>query len=898
MRNQSRTRRSWFASPPILSRRFGIIVFLTMIMWTYTLFTFALYRTEPDVPESVKLKEQILELSKQYVKALSDEQGAGEGKNLPEAYSSYDLKKTMAVLLDSILERLGKLEKKVDHAISNGTQNLLRNISSGLHQDGVSMEHKDGEGGGGDGMDSKEAVNKAKELVGGGVDCSLTEAELGGFSSCKAKVAWMRQMWKSDSCYAQYGVDGTECSFRVYLSEVENWCPRVKGRDNISLSLNLQESDKWGYDVAEEILDTVGDIDVLIRCWNHVLKFIFKPILVHIGALTKESGFKIADNAFNGGPLGELVQWSDILSTLHILGHDIEISTATTTLGNLLRRKGLTNKMNCPVKGKNLYDLVYIDIVGMKQLKKTIGGQWQQFSCILRVIDSFGTEPAYNVDVYIKKAGTKSSWGNWNLVPRQFFTMFPHTPDNSFMGFVVDHQMDTTKADSSTKRTNRALVYGKSAKFWTDPWIRRYLDKIHKKFEIHGTVFMNQTTPAMKNVIPDYVVNHGIVSGAEIQNLLKETKLYQEVTRLRRQQARSVFKNPSHTPDNSFMGFVVDHQMDTTKADSSTKRTNRALVYGKSAKFWTDPWIRRYLDKIHKKFEIHGTVFMNQTTPAMKNVIPDYVVNHGIVSGAEIQNLLKETKLFIGLGFPYEGPAPLEAVANGCVFLNPKFNPPKNYQNTKFFQGKPTSRALTSQHPYTEVYIGQPHVWTVDVLGSELDVALDKIAAMNTTTPYLPFEFTCHGMLERVSSYLQKQEFCTGEKQWPPLSTLQIKVSGIGQSCRDRCMEEDLICEPGFFKQLNSRETVENATAVKCSSSYAVEEIYAPAMESTLLSTKCYTQSPPPFSTAGLGGGSHHKRVCPCQGLHQGAGGALPRVPRRVSQISRRSLGQRITEPS
>ena len=58
-----------------------------MILWTYTLFTFALYRTEPDVPESEKLKDQILELSKQYVKALADEQG--EGKNLPEANSSY-----------------------------------------------------------------------------------------------------------------------------------------------------------------------------------------------------------------------------------------------------------------------------------------------------------------------------------------------------------------------------------------------------------------------------------------------------------------------------------------------------------------------------------------------------------------------------------------------------------------------------------------------------------------------------------------------------------------------------------------------------------------------------------------------------------------------------------------
>ena len=29
-------------------------------------------------------------------------------------------------------------------------------------------------------------------------------------------------------------------------------------------------------------------------------------------------------------------------------------------------------------------------------------------------------------------------------------------------------------------------------------------------------------------------------------------------------------------------------------------------------------------------------------------------------------------QLFIGLGFPFEGPGPLEAIANGAVFLNPK----------------------------------------------------------------------------------------------------------------------------------------------------------------------------------------------------------------------------------
>ena len=28
--------------------------------------------------------------------------------------------------------------------------------------------------------------------------------------------------------------------------------------------------------------------------------------------------------------------------------------------------------------------------------------------------------------------------------------------------------------------------------------------------------------------------------------------------------------------------------------------------------------------------------------------------------------------MFVGLGFPFEGPAPLEAIASGAVFLNPK----------------------------------------------------------------------------------------------------------------------------------------------------------------------------------------------------------------------------------
>lgn len=53
-------------------------------------------------------------------------------------------------------------------------------------------------------------------------------------------------------------------------------------------------------------------------------------------------------------------------------------------------------------------------------------------------------------------------------------------------------------------------------------------------------------------------------------------------------------------------------------------------------------------------------------------------------------------QLFIGFGFPYEGPAPLEAIANGCIFLQPKFQPPHSSLNHEFFRGKPTSREVRS----------------------------------------------------------------------------------------------------------------------------------------------------------------------------------------------------------
>lgn len=102
---------------------------------------------------------------------------------------------------------------------------------------------------------------------------------------------------------------------------------------------------------------------------------------------------------------------------------------------------------------------------------------------------------------------------------------------------------------------------------------------------------------------------------------------------------------------------------------------------------------------------------------------------------------------------------------------------------------------ISSQHPYAQTSIGEPHVWTVDAtnmtdvhqaLGSILRGAkvvnwpnfsstlichgipscraCFTVAAVDRSTclflqvkPFTPREFTCEGMLERVEAYITHQ---------------------------------------------------------------------------------------------------------------------------------------------
>lgn len=55
-----------------------------------------------------------------------------------------------------------------------------------------------------------------------------------------------------------------------------------------------------------------------------------------------------------------------------------------------------------------------------------------------------------------------NAWGGHELQLGQFLTMYPHTDDNTFLGFVVE----TYDFEENIPRENITVVYGKEAYMW------------------------------------------------------------------------------------------------------------------------------------------------------------------------------------------------------------------------------------------------------------------------------------------------------------------------------------------------------------------------------------------------------------------------------------------------
>ena len=577
--------------------------------------------------------------------------------------------------------------------------------------------------------------------------CQPTNHRFYPISECMNKISYLKSGNWQGACFAKlHNVDGSGCSLLKYFTEVEPFCapPAPIKDDRLE---NLPEAAmQYNLDGLLEILKDPLYLwmrERITRLWpdwvaaakrfeSKGMRWKRKTVIAHMSGI---SGTGYLLNAYNGGPLGEIVQWSDLLASLYILGYDLKPSLTAEQLMTLLDTNDKNGCVHYPPN--KTADIIYTDILGTFYEHSLLkNGAGARNRCKLRLLDSFGTEAEYNVPGYTKKHGIPgSAWGNLNLQLQQFLTLFPHSPDNRFLGFVVG-------------------------------------------------------------------------GGSNLKPI-------------------------------------------------STNKTI-ALLYGKWASYFGYQTIRKYLDVIHEYFEIHATAVTNSKD------IPDYVINHGPVSGAEVTSLLEKSKIFIGVGFPYEGPGPIEALAAGAVFLQPKFPIPRNRLNTHFFNGKPTLRKLTSQSPYMEEFIGEPYCFTIDIKNETLlRKTLQKIKEMQPLPTRIPKEFTNEGMLERVHVFTEHMDVCnTDAPRWPPLENLEVILSGDGQSCKDACRSNEMVCEGVYFDVINNEDQIKRYNITCSSTKYVEETTHPPSID--LLTKVCYLQMNFQLFSC-VSEDKNVQRLCPCR---------------------------------
>ena len=563
------------------------------------------------------------------------------------------------------------------------------------------------------------------------------------FPLCMDKVNYLKAAWDKDKCfYIIHQVNGSQCSIFDYLTKVEPFCiggkelyvkheslPAVPNWDVKGL-LRLFVDNKFRWMRERAIFMWPSWVEAGQMFSRTRSKYIKKKVIALIGAIGVNEW--LVEWAGKGGPLGELIQWTDLITSLYMLGYDVTVAQDAAELANVLNG----NEYNCAT-GKNdgMIDVVYTDIAGINMLKNRFGeSSLSKYRCMIRILDSFGTYAEFNFPQYPHKIpGGLSGWGRHNLLLTQFLTLYPHTHDNRFLGFVASN---LTKYSSTTNsKKDRALLYAKRA---------------------------------------SYIKNY-------------ET----------------------------------------------------------------------YLQIVSEYFEVHATC-MNDYN------LPSYIHNHGPVKGKKVQEMLSESKVFIGVGFPYEGPGPIEAMANGAVYLQPKFHIPIGKLNNDFFAGKPTLRQMTSQNPYMEEFVGEPYCYTINVTDETLlRKTLQKIKTTRALPGKIPKEFTNEGFMERVHVFTEHMDLCNPyAPRWPPIDHLQVYFSLLDESCKDTCMSKGLVCERTFFNEINKQTIIEQYSKQTCPQTKLVYFLHAPSVDS--LTKICYIQEHGQMFSC-MHGEKGVKRLCPCR---------------------------------
>ncbi|MEQ2232506.1 hypothetical protein ILYODFUR_012133 [Ilyodon furcidens] len=113
-----------------MSQKLSVLLLVFGLAWGLMLLRYTVQ--QPRHQSSTELREQILELSRRYVKVLTEENQNAPGGPQGTSMAGYaDLKRTIAVLLDDILTRLVKLEGKIELVANSSSTNTSHAAPAG-----------------------------------------------------------------------------------------------------------------------------------------------------------------------------------------------------------------------------------------------------------------------------------------------------------------------------------------------------------------------------------------------------------------------------------------------------------------------------------------------------------------------------------------------------------------------------------------------------------------------------------------------------------------------------------------------------------------------------------------------------------------------------------------------
>jgi hypothetical protein len=190
------------------------------------------------------------------------------------------------------------------------------------------------------------------------------------------------------------------------------------------------------------------------------------------------------------------------------------------------------------------------------------------------------------------------------------------------------------------------------------------------------------------------------------------------------------------SPWNSFLGFYLeDPELERKKkGDSSLPsplRLQQGVVWGKDVKHFEGkvPMLQLLLTQgIHLASTATAPLFQH---PNMKWL--------GHRTPQQWTALLRSSKFLLGLGDPLLGPSAIEAIAAGCVYINPIYTDSSQVKN-----------GMKSQHAWAAEKLGAPYVCSYLQSSAEELQRCITTALKSDLSPRVPLEFSKDAHRERV----------------------------------------------------------------------------------------------------------------------------------------------------